>query len=103
MEKMKEALSAILPEFVTANVDASTILIVSAVSLLVCMLASCRLFAKAGYHPALGLSLLVPVVNVMAFLYLAFAYWPMERELRSLRNVEKAVRRADSKHIRKVA
>lgn len=103
MEKTREALSAILPEFVTANVDASTILVVTAVSLLLCTLASCRLFAKAGYHPALGMFLLVPVVNVMAFLYLAFAYWPMERELRSLRNVEKAVRKADTKHMRRVA
>jgi len=40
-----------------------------------------RIFAKAGFPGLLGLLMLVPVVNVGAVVYLAFAEWPALRKL----------------------
>lgn len=39
-----------------------------------------RIFAKAGFPGVLGLLMLVPVVNVGAVVYLAFAEWPALRK-----------------------
>ena len=49
------------------------------------VIAGWRICAKAGYHGALGLLLLVPVANFVLILYLGFATWPVQRELESLR------------------
>jgi hypothetical protein len=35
-----------------------------------------RIFAKAGFSPALSLLMLVPVANIVMIYYLAFADWP---------------------------
>ncbi|CNK23618.1 Uncharacterised protein [Yersinia frederiksenii] len=35
-----------------------------------------KVFGKAGFHPAMCLLLLIPVVNVIALYYLAYAKWP---------------------------
>lgn len=43
------------------------------------------IFSKAGYHGAMGLLMLVPLANIIALLILAFAEWPIHRELRQLR------------------
>lgn len=45
----------------------------------------CRIFSKAGYHWALGLLILVPVVNFFMPFFLAFSDWPVQKELRALR------------------
>jgi carbon starvation protein CstA len=47
--------------------------------------AYCRIFAKAGYPWALGLLMLVPIANIVMPLVLAFGDWPIQRELRLLR------------------
>lgn len=44
------------------------------------VLAFWRIFAKAGFPGVLGLLMLVPVVNVGAVVYLAFAEWPALRK-----------------------
>ena len=44
----------------------------------------CKLFSKAGYHWALGLLMFVPIANIVVPFYLAFAEWPIQRELRML-------------------
>ena len=44
-----------------------------------------KIFAKAGYPGALGLLLLVPLVNLVMFFFLAFSQWPVLRELETLR------------------
>ena len=49
------------------------------------ILAFCKIFSKAGYSWALGLLILVPIANIIMFLFLAFADWPVQRELRSYR------------------
>ncbi len=40
-----------------------------------------RIFAKAGYSGALGLTMIIPLVNFVMLLVLAFAEWPIQREL----------------------
>jgi hypothetical protein len=43
----------------------------------------CKIFSKAGFSWALGLLMLVPIANIVMLFVLAFAEWPIERELRS--------------------
>lgn len=45
----------------------------------------CRICSKAGYSWALGLLILVPIANIIIAFYLAFADWPVQKELRSLK------------------
>lgn len=47
------------------------------------IVAFCKIFSKAGYSWALGLLMLVPIANIIIIFYLAFAEWPIQRELRS--------------------
>ena len=56
-------------------------LAILAVKLLIC----CKIFANAGYSWALGLLILIPIVNIIMLFYLAFADWPVNRELRELK------------------
>ena len=57
------------------------VLAIVAVKLLIC----CRIFAKAGYCWALGLLMLIPIINVIMAFFLAFADWPVQKELRLLK------------------
>ncbi len=57
------------------------VLIIVAVKILI----FCKIFSKAGYSWALGLLMLVPIANIIMLFVLAFAEWPIERELRSFR------------------
>jgi hypothetical protein len=43
----------------------------------------CKIFSKAGFSWALGLLMLVPIANIVMLFVLAFAKWPIERELSS--------------------
>jgi len=45
----------------------------------------CKLFSKAGYSWALGLLMLLPIVSIIMPFFLAFADWPIRRELRLLK------------------
>lgn len=66
-------------------------------------LAWCRIFARAGFHPALGVLMLLPGANLVLFLALAFVRWPRERELASLRALERPRPRANSTSISEAA
>jgi len=57
------------------------VLIIVAVKILI----FCKIFSKAGYSWALGLLMLVPIANIIMLFVLAFAEWPVQRELRSYR------------------
>jgi hypothetical protein len=57
------------------------VLLIVAVKILV----FCKIFSKAGYSWALGLLMLVPIANIVMLFVLAFAEWPIQRELRSFR------------------
>ncbi len=43
------------------------------------------IYKKAGFHPAMGWLMLLPVVNLVMTFVLAFTDWPIERELQILR------------------
>ncbi|MFC1793376.1 hypothetical protein ACFL3Q_07295 [Planctomycetota bacterium] len=51
----------------------------------------CKIFSKAGYSWALGLLMLVPIANIVMLFVLAFAEWPIQRELRSYRQQSQVV------------
>jgi len=57
------------------------VLIIVAVKILI----FCKIFSKAGYSWALGLLMLVPIANIVMLFVLAFAEWPIQRELRSFK------------------
>ena len=41
-----------------------------------------QIFKKAGYAPALSFLMLIPYVNLVIFLWLAFSDWPVQKKLR---------------------
>jgi hypothetical protein len=45
----------------------------------------CKIFSKAGYSWALGLLMVVPIADIIMAFFLAFADWPVRRELRKLK------------------
>jgi glucan phosphoethanolaminetransferase (alkaline phosphatase superfamily) len=45
----------------------------------------CRIFSKTGFCWALGLLMFVPIANIIMLFVLAFADWPVLRELRQLK------------------
>jgi uncharacterized membrane protein (DUF485 family) len=45
----------------------------------------CKIFSKAGFSWALGLLILVPIANIIMAFYIAFADWPVQKEVRQLR------------------
>lgn len=57
------------------------ILTLFAITLVVLAVAFYKLFQKAGFSGAIGLLMLIPVVNLGVALYLAFAEWPVLAEL----------------------
>jgi uncharacterized membrane protein YhaH (DUF805 family) len=66
---------------VFAFLVAFVVLVVVAIKLLIC----CKIFSKAGYSWALGLLMLIPIVNIIMAFFLAFADWPVQKELRRLK------------------
>ena len=56
-------------------------LIVTAITVLI----FCKIFSKAGYSWALGLLILLPIVNIIMAFFLAFADWPIRKQLRLLK------------------
>lgn len=43
------------------------------------------IYKKAGFHPAMGCLMFLPIVNLVMMFILAFTEWPIERELQNLR------------------
>ena len=50
----------------------------------------CKIFAKAGYCWALGLLMMVPIVNIIMLCVLAMGDWPVLNELRRLKQQSQA-------------
>ena len=64
------------------------ILFITLISLIVTVLltwAYCKIFSKAGYCWALGLLMLVPIANIVMPFILGFGDWPIQKELRLLK------------------
>jgi hypothetical protein len=62
-----------------------TVLIVAVIKVLI----FCKIFSKAGYSWALGLLILLPIVNIIMAFFLAFADWPVQKQLRLLKQQQK--------------
>jgi len=60
-------------------------ILVGLIVLAIKILIFCKIFSKAGYCWALGLLILLPIVNIIMAFFLAFADWPIRRELRQLK------------------
>jgi hypothetical protein len=58
---------------------------ISLIALAIKALIFCKIFSKAGYSWALGFLILVPIANIIMAFYLAFADWPVQKELRQLK------------------
>ena len=85
------------------DVSATTYAIAGALCLLLYIFSWCRIYAKAGQHPALAFVMLIPGLNLIMLLVLALGRWPIEVELNEIREVRKAVHRADARTLRRVA
>lgn len=59
--------------------------VVGLLGIVIVVLPFWKISSKAGYSGALSLLMLIPVVNVLFPFFLGFAEWPIERELRRLR------------------
>jgi len=55
------------------------------IAVVIKVLIFCKIFSKAGYSWVLGLLILVPVVNIIMAFFLAFADWPIRKQLRLLK------------------
>ena len=75
----------------------STGLAVAGIVVGIYVFAWCRVFAKAGYPSAWGLSMTLPPLWLVMPLVLAFGRWPVLREARELRKVQRAVHKADNR------
>jgi UPF0716 family protein affecting phage T7 exclusion len=58
-----------------------TCLIVAVIKVLI----FCKIFSKAGYCWALGLLMFVPIANIIMPFVLAFGDWPIQKEMRLLK------------------
>jgi len=87
----------------TENVSATTYLTAAGLCLLLYVFSWCRIYAKAGQHPALAFVMLIPGLNLVMLTIFALGRWPIERELDEVREVRKAVHRADARTLRRVA
>ena len=87
----------------TQEVGPTTYAIAGGLLLLVYVFAWCRIYSKAGQHPALGFLMLIPGLNVLMLLVFALGRWPIETEVSEVREVRRAVHRADARRLRRVA
>jgi hypothetical protein len=70
------------------NLSTTTLIVSAVISLVIFILAIIiwwRIFAKAGFSGALGLLMFVPLANIIVLLVLAFARWPIQKEVDLLR------------------
>jgi uncharacterized membrane protein len=56
-------------------------LIISLIIFVIGLVVWWRVFSKAGYSGVLGLLMIVPLINVVLLLVLAFAKWPIQERL----------------------
>src|SRR5215467_6603471 len=54
-------------------------------AVVLCVWAYWRIFAKAGYPGAMGILMVIPLLNVIVLFFLAFREWPVLKELKALR------------------
>ena len=62
-------------------------LVISVAAIVFAVIIYWRIFAKAGYNGAMGLLMFIPIANLIVLCMLAFAEWPIQRELNQLRQM----------------
>ena len=82
-EAALESLNNIGPAVVISI--ALAVLLVGGLGTILLVWAHCRIFSKAGFSWAMGLLMLVPLVNAFVPFILAFSDWPVQREIRMLK------------------
>jgi len=82
-EAVFESLHNIAPAIVIIIVLAT--LLVGVLGTILLVWVYCRIFSKAGFSWAMGLLMLVPLVNAFVPFILAFSDWPVQREIRTLK------------------
>jgi bacteriorhodopsin len=87
---------------ISADASWTTYALAGSLCLLLYVLAWCRIYAKAGQHPALGFLMLIPGLNLIMLTAFGLGRWPIETELAEIREVRKAVHRADARRLRRV-
>jgi uncharacterized YccA/Bax inhibitor family protein len=73
------------PNLVFTAVLTAFLVFIAMIVIAIKVLIFCKIFSKAGYSWALGLLLLVPIANIIMAFFLAFADWPIRKELRRLK------------------
>jgi len=73
------------PELILQALLIALVLLGVLVAIAIKLLIFCRIFSKAGYSWALGLLMVVPIADIIMAFFLAFADWPIRRELRLLK------------------
>ena len=71
------------PEFVMIFVG--FVILMCLIVAVIKVLIFCKIFSKAGYCWALGLLMLVPIANIIMPFVLAFGNWPIQKEMRLLK------------------
>jgi uncharacterized membrane protein YhaH (DUF805 family) len=61
-------------------------LIIIAVIGIVVVLPFWKILTKAGFSGWWSLIMLIPIIGILTLFYLAFAEWPIQRELNKLKN-----------------
>src|SRR5205814_9640171 len=74
----------------TVNVGSLTGIVLSSVifslvAIIFAVVIYWRIFSKAGYSGALGILMLIPIINIVMLCILAFGQWPIYKELNYLR------------------
>ena len=84
-----ESMGEMFPVVLVVLLGAFAIL-VSLIMTALLTFAFCRIFHKAGYCWALGLLILVPLANLIMPFVLAFGDWPVQKELRRVREQQRS-------------
>ena len=59
--------------------------VLAVIAMVVALFPAWRICVKTGHSGAFAILLLIPFVNILLILYMAFSEWPIERELSRLR------------------
>jgi len=73
------------PELVLQALLIALVLLGILVAITIKLLIFCKIFSKAGYSWALGLLMVVPIADIIMAFFLAFADWPIRKEMRRLK------------------
>ncbi len=63
------------------TMDYPTIIVMCLIVGSVAVVAFWRICAKAGFPGCYGVAVVIPMLNLLLVLFLAFAEWPLERKL----------------------